>query len=201
MPIDSKSLLLPLKDKMRPRRATAAAAIGKSKMFKKPSRAQMALLWDELSKPSSEIITTSPSNNNLTPNNQILLREHFLDLYRRKELSGVTSFPVEVYIQFICEYVNKIHRRNREGQIPVCAVKEGSFYKGLVKAFLYGQHDGEAFSEQLSHEGLDPFSFLQVRHLFLLDRSITGHMALIVISPQSRTVEIFGKSPSSPKSK
>ena len=178
-----------ISDKMPARRAAAAAGVAKAKAFKRPSPKQMSRLWAEAkSNDKYGVIATSPANNNLSPNNQDIRRYHFVDLYRNDGHCPVHPSIVEVYIQFICEYVNRFNKRNAAGQVPVCAVKDGSFFKKFHDAFL-GQSDTSAGSVQLTQNGLGPANFLQLRHLFLPDRSFTGHMALIVISPEARTVD------------
>ena len=93
-----------------------------------------------------------------------------------------------VYIQFVCEFVNKIHNRNRAGQIPVCAYEEANFFKKYYENFCLGRNT-EATFKDLNENGLGKENFFKVRHLFLADRSRAGHIALIVISPQARLVD------------
>jgi hypothetical protein len=133
-------------------------------------------------------VTTSPANNNLDPNDQKLYVGLFADIYANGGSSGLNPQVDEVYISFVCEYVNRANNRNLPGQIPVCALKDGSFFKYYYYCYETG-HTIQHASVELCRDGLEPENFLQVRHLFLLDRSNCGHMALIVISPEARTVD------------
>lgn len=173
----------------RSRRAAAAAGIAKRKAFTRPSMACMNLLWQKLRSDNMRgVITTSPANNNLNPNNTELSWRCFIDLYRESGRHGINHSNVEVYIQFVCEFVNRVNNRNAFGQIPICAVKEASFFTNYFQSFLMGRNT-HATSEQLTDDGLGPANFLQLRHLFIPDRTTKGHMALIVISPVVRTVD------------
>ena len=121
---------------MRPRRALATEGITKAKMFRRPSPAEMQRLWAELkSKDLNGIITKNPANKNLVPNNQDLIRGNFLTIYQQRGKSAVSASNIEVYVQFICEYVNKIHYRNSAGQIPVCTVKKWSFFSKFYTSY------------------------------------------------------------------
>ena len=83
---------------MRPRRAAAAVGIAKTKAYKRSSQAQMNRLWAELrSKDPCGVITTSPANN-LSSNNQQLLRRHFTDIYGAQGWKGINRNVTEVYI-------------------------------------------------------------------------------------------------------
>lgn len=132
------------------------------------------------------VITTSPANNNLQPNNHDLSHGHFIDICGvEKYTDFTTTMWKSTYSSFVSMStdlstgmaLDRFHS----------AVKEGSFFRTFYQAYLDGEN-GDAAHTQPIQDWLCPNNFLQVRH-FLHERSENGHMALIVISPQGWTVD------------
>jgi hypothetical protein len=59
---------------------------------------------------------------------------------------------------------------------------------------LGGSRNTDAWTDDLDGNNLSADNFFQVRHIFRLDSSYPGHVALIIISPLAKTVDYLNSS-------
>jgi hypothetical protein len=170
-------------------RLRGGAGIAKRKTFQKPSMHLRHTALKKIPLLDAQVVLTTPSKTNLHPNRQKLNRVAF-NMITSFSDKGIHYHVSQVYIQQVCEFINDIHGRHTPGTIPVCATLPADLFRRYYNNELHGHNNDDAFAELLQ-SGLHPANFMQLLHLFMLDRSRPGHISLIVISPLAHTVDIL----------